>query len=599
MAIAIEKTFESRSQAFGKEGKILKEQFTWYSWARVLTFFIAVILIVVFAGEKSTVGVLITIAAWAVSFLLLLKQHLRIKWKKRFAEELSIINAEELLRLKGELKSFGGGDAYFDPSHYYYIDLDIFGKNSLFQLLNRTSTSSGEKQLAQWMSKPSVKGEILLRHQAVQELAPKIDWRQNFEAYGRAYQEEKGDTKDLLGWLKEENTTLGNRLYHAAIFIFPLLTVSSIVFSSIGIISMGIPLLLIFVNLGVLATVFNRAKAVYQKTVTSSKILKAYEKMILLIEDEPFESELLQSLKHQFVHDHQKASTALKQLQFILDNLHNRANMVYHIFNMAFLLDVIWLIKAEQWKERVKQDIEMWFEAISSFECLNSIAGFHFANPDYAFPEISDESFTIESKNLGHPLIKATARICNDFHFSGKGGICLITGSNMSGKSTFLRTVGINTVLALMGAPVCATEMRVSRLLVFTSMRTQDDLEESVSSFYAELKRLKQLLQTINRETPVLFMIDEVLKGTNSKDRHKGAISLIKQLNKAYAFGFVSTHDLELGKITEELEGIKNYSFNSEIVEDEIIFDYKLTDGLCKSFNATKLMQKMGIEIID
>ena len=599
MTTAVNQIFESRKQAFGEESAQLKKRFTWYSWIRVLAFFVAVVLIVVFAEQKSTVGILVTIAVWIISFLALLKQHLQVKWKKRFAEELSIINAEELLRLKGELRSFQPGDAYFDPSHHYHIDLDIFGKNSLFQLLNRTSTPNGEKQLAQWMSEPSVKGEIVLRNQAVQELSPKIEWRQDFEAYGRTYQEEKGDTRDLLGWLKEENTTLGNRFYHTAIFIFPLLTVLSIVLSSIGIIAMGIPLLMILINIGVLATVFNRAKVVYQKTVTSSKILKAYEKMILLIENEPFESELLQTLKNQFVHDHQKASAALKQLQFILDNLHNRANMIYHVFNMVFLLDVIWLIKAEQWKEKVKQDIGAWFEAISSFECLNSIAGFHFANPGYAFPEISEEDFTIESKNLGHPLIKAPSRICNDFYFSGKGGICLITGSNMSGKSTFLRTVGINAVLALMGAPVCASQMTISRLLVFTSMRTQDDLEESVSSFYAELKRLKQLLQTINQETPVLFMIDEVLKGTNSKDRHKGAISLIKQLNKAHAFGFVSTHDLELGKITEELEGIKNYSFNSEIVEDEIIFDYKLTDGLCKSFNATKLMQKMGIEIID
>jgi DNA mismatch repair ATPase MutS len=169
----------------------------------------------------------------------------------------------------------------------------------------------------------------------------------------------------------------------------------------------------------------------------------------------------------------------------------------------------------------------------------------------------------------------------------------------MSGKSTFLRTVGVNAVLALMGAPVCAKMLEISNLQVFTSMRTEDDLEESVSSFYAELKRLKQLLGSINSEIPVLFMIDEVLKGTNSEDRHKGASALIRQLNKAYAFGFVSTHDIELGKITNELQGVKNYSFNSLIEGDEIIFDYTLTEGICKSFNATKLMQLMGIEIIE
>ena len=308
---------------------------------------------------------------------------------------------------------------------------------------------------------------------------------------------------------------------------------------------------------------------------------------------------MLAELRKNFIHDNVKASSSLKELQLVLDGLNNRANMLYWVFNLVFLLDLYWLIKAEKWKEKTKADISQWFDSIGKIECLNSLAGFHFANPDFTFPKISSEPFTIEGTQVGHPLIKREKRVSNSFDFSGKGGICLITGSNMSGKSTFLRTVGVNAVLALMGAPVCAASLSISHLQVFTSMRTQDDLEESVSSFYAELKRLKQLLGSIDNETPILFMIDEVLKGTNSEDRHKGAIALIRQLNKAYAFGFVSTHDIELGKITNELQGIKNYSFNSIIKGDEIIFDYTLTKGICKSFNATKLMQKMGIEIIE
>ncbi|MFT6827261.1 MAG: DNA mismatch repair ATPase MutS [Roseivirga sp.] len=272
---------------------------------------------------------------------------------------------------------------------------------------------------------------------------------------------------------------------------------------------------------------------------------------------------------------------------------------MYHIFNFLFILDVYWLIRAERWKKRTQEDIGAWFEAIGEIEALNSLGAYHFSNSEFSFPTISETPFDIKATAMGHPMINPLKRVSNDFDFSGKGGICLITGSNMSGKSTFLRTVGVNSVLALMGAPVCAQSMQISKLQVFTSMRTQDDLEESVSSFYAELKRLKQLLGSINNELPTLFMVDEVLKGTNSEDRHTGATALIKQLNKAYAFGFVSTHDLTLGTITTELQGIKNYSFNSVIENDDIIFDYTLTPGICKSFNATKLMQKMGIEIID
>ena len=271
--------------------------------------------------------------------------------------------------------------------------------------------------------------------------------------------------------------------------------------------------------------------------------------------------------------------------------------MFYVVLDLLLLLDIFWYIKIVNWKNENSADIKAWFETIGEIDALSSVAGFTYSNPDFNFPSISNNHFDIEAVGLGHPLIKGGSRITNNFEFQGQGGICLITGSNMSGKSTFLRTVGVNCILGLMGAPVCATRMTVSPLNVFTSMRSQDDLEENVSSFYAELKRLKQLLASINDDIPVLFMIDEVLKGTNSKDRHKGALALIKQLNSAYAFGFVSTHDIELGTITNELKGVKNYSFNSEIIGDEIKFDYTLTPGICKSFNATKLMQKMGIDI--
>jgi DNA mismatch repair ATPase MutS len=271
--------------------------------------------------------------------------------------------------------------------------------------------------------------------------------------------------------------------------------------------------------------------------------------------------------------------------------------VLYQLLNAVLLLDIFWYLKINKWKEENEANLEEWFEVIGTIDTLMSIAGFAFSNPDYQYSEIADTPHTIRAEELGHPLINSNKRVSNNFDFSGKGGVCLITGSNMSGKSTFLRTVGINCVLGLMGAPVCAKSMQVGELKVFTSMRTQDDLEESVSSFYAELKRLKQLIGQIDEVRPTLFMIDEVLKGTNSDDRHKGATALIKQLNKTNAFGFVSTHDIVLGNMTNELAGVKNYSFNSTITGNEIHFNYKLTPGLCKSFNATKLMQLMGIEV--
>jgi len=230
-------------------------------------------------------------------------------------------------------------------------------------------------------------------------------------------------------------------------------------------------------------------------------------------------------------------------------------------------------------------------------EPLNSISAFAFANEKYIFPKVNEGAPIFSAEKLGHPLIPSKQRINNNFQLKGKGAIGVITGSNMSGKSTFLRTIGVNAVLAFAGAPVCADQLELSIFQVFTSMRTKDNLEENISSFYAELLRLKMLLQTINENRPVLFLLDEILKGTNSADRHIGAESLIIQLSQLNAFGLISTHDLKLGKLKLKTDKLRNYNFSSSIDGQEIIFDFKLRDGICRSTNASQLMAKIGIQI--
>ena len=595
----MKRLFQDRINQFENEYQKLKQKSLILSWVRVGLFMLSVVLITVFANIKETSGIVTTAILFVILFFYLLKRHIKIKKQLNFSQALLSVNEEELLRLEMKLSSLDDGTEFIKPLHEYHIDLDIFGKHSLFQLVNRTSTDFGREAIANWLSVPADKDEILLRQEGVREVAKLIDWRQNIQASGLAFKDDKADINPLLEWIKEPNNILGNRFYQFAIYLFPLIALTCITLSAIGLAPIGLPVLAIFINIGVLATVFNHANDVYKKTIFSNNVLKAYDSQISWIENQELSSTLMMKLKGQLRTDGKEASVVIRKLQFILDNLHNRANLMYHIFNFVFVLDIYWLIQAEKWKAKTKDDIEDWFAAIGEIEAINSIGAFYFSNPQSVFPIIKTQPFTIMATQMGHPLLNPEKRVNNDFDFSGKGGVCLITGSNMSGKSTFLRTVGVNSVLALMGAPVCADEMHISKLQVFTSMRTQDDLEESVSSFYAELKRLKQLLGSINSELPTLFMIDEVLKGTNSDDRHTGATALIRQLNKSYAFGFVSTHDLTLGQINTELQGIRNYSFNSVIENDDIIFDYALTPGLCKGFNATKLMQKMGIEIND
>ncbi len=594
---SIQITFEKRQAEFQKEASEAKSRYTSLSWARVLLFVFSLVIIVILVDDKNGEAAGIVLLAATTAYLGLLKTHSKLRFKMKLSAAMEQINSDEVKRLQNDLNGLQEGKKFYQSSHPYHEDLDIFGKHSLFQLLNRTSTFIGENILGQWLSNKAETKEILDRQESVKELSTDIEFRQQFQAYGMVGESVEIDHQPLLNWLKEDSEIRNTAFYKAALAIMPLATVGTIIISSLGYLQSGVPILLAFVNMGILAGLFNKVLAISKKTETGYKSLNSLRHHIDMIESVDFKSSQLKSLKSTVEHDNVKASKIIKELQLILDNLQNRANTLYIIFDVLLLLDLYWYIRVNVWKQKNQADIEKWFKTIGELDALISMAGFAYTNPDFAYPSISEKHFDIKASKLGHPLINAKNRVTNDFEFHGKGGICLVTGSNMSGKSTFLRTVGVNCTLGLMGAPVCAEEMTVSDLQVFTSMRSQDDLEENVSSFYAELKRLKQLLAYIDDKTPVLFMIDEVLKGTNSEDRHKGALALIKQLNQAYAFGFVSTHDIELGNITNELQGVKNYSFNSEIIGDEIKFDYTLTPGICKSFNATKLMQKMGIQI--
>lgn len=577
---------------------ILQRKYTFWSTIRVVFFIAALVLLLYFANDRNIELAIYTLVVFPILFAVLVKFHNKIAFRRKQVQNLLQINKDELKRQKNELKEFDTGREFQNPLHSYTTDLDIFGRHSIFQLLNRTTTTGARALLAKWLIKSTDGNAILQRQEAVKELHPKNEWRQEFQASGMHFQDEESNVNALLEWLAQPDLLRNKLLYQALQIIMSLVAITCLVgyfndFSVYYLIGA------LAVNSLILKTVFAAAKDTTEQTEMASKALKAYAVLIHKVEVTEFESVYLKDLKYVFNHADFKASKAIKMLDRILSNLESRANLFYWILNTMFLLDIIWLLRADKWKNQNKENASLWFEAINKFEAINSLAGFSFANPDYIFPGISEKEFELSATSLAHPLINSDERISNDFLMTEKGKIIIITGSNMSGKSTFLRTLGVNIVLALAGAPVCASKMNTSLLQVFTSMRTIDNLEESVSSFYAELKRLKQLLDLLEENNqPILFMLDEILKGTNSQDRHNGATSLIKQLSELKAFGLVSTHDLALGKLSTEMNNVENFSFNSIIEGDEIIFDYKLHDGICKSFNASKLMEKMGIKMV-
>jgi DNA mismatch repair ATPase MutS len=589
--------FEKRKVHFLKFENDLKKKSKRLSLIRISAFIGFVILVVQLAnlGEASAVWIVTT--SFVLLFIILLKWHNKIRKAALVQQALKEINENELKRIHLEINEFDDGMRFYDLQHPYHEDLDIFGKHSLYQLINRSATEEGSQKLADWLSNSADKATIEARQSSINELKDKLEFRQNFEASGRIKEQMKGSKEAFLAWLSSERKMKGKLIYQVILAIFPALMFALIIGASLGYLETGWPILIAFVNMAILGTVFNPLSEIGKQTENGYKSIGILEELIHLVEKEDFKDPLLHGLQEKMSAGGQSAAQTLGQLKFILDNIHNRANLMYVIFDILFLLDVYWLLRIDNWKQKNKLELQHWFDTLAEFDALNCLAGFAFSNQDFVMPSISEKPYQIDANEMGHPLIPKEKRVNNSFAFTGKGGICLITGSNMSGKSTFLRTLGVNMVLAQSGAPVCASTMSLSLSRVFTSMRTKDELEENVSSFYAELKRLKKLIESIDPDQPTLFMIDEVLKGTNSEDRHKGAISLIKQLNKADAFGLVSTHDLVLGSLANQLDGVKNYSFNSIIEGDEIIFDYTLTEGICKSFNATKLMQNMGIDI--
>ena len=596
MAQTPAEVFSEKKHNYSAQEATLSQKTSSIAIIRIAVFLTLTIAAIYLANERSFYAFGGIIVIFPFAFGAIVNWHNRIKLQLQKLKFLHSINITEERKLAYQLRGLPTKGLSAEEHHPYAIDLDILGENSLFQLLDRTSLDIGAQKLAEWLLHPAAKTEIEERQQAVGELDAQIEWRQELQANG-LFASDKQDISGLQSWLKEDFQFLSRKIWISISRVFPVLSLVNIIAVILGFWTWQFLIGTLLINGLLLRPWLRTLLDIHKATELSLKPLAAMERMILQIEDTSFQSKKLKCLQNHFSGSNTKASKAIGQLKKHLDFFDNRSNAIYHLFNALFLVDLWILSNTEKWKQRYQNEIDHWLEALAEFEAINSLSGFSFAHPDYSCPKIIDQKFELNGTTIGHPLIPKDKRITNDFEIFDDGAVALITGSNMSGKSTFLRTIGLNAVLSFVGAPVCAHTFTISRIDIFTSMRTQDNLEESVSSFYAELRRLKQLIDQLKRGTPTLFLLDEILKGTNSEDRHKGAVGLIHQLSKLKAFGLVSTHDLALSKMASDSPQITNYSFNSIIEDRQIFFDYRLTDGPCKSFNASQLMKNMGIEV--
>ncbi|MGD9992439.1 MAG: hypothetical protein AB7S69_04000 [Salinivirgaceae bacterium] len=533
-----------------------------------------------------------------VLFFVLLKWHKRIEDKRDFLKQLCDINQQELDSLQGNYQSFPAGDAFVDHSHPYSYDMDLFGSGSLFQYLNRTISIGGEKKLARWLSQTPLPTVSIIKHQqAIHELAPQIDLRQHFRAYGSLIKTDETEDQFIKNWLQLPSFFDYKKWAAVYLWLVPILNLSLIGLAIGGVFPGILVLYLILANLALVGSKFKRFNKAYVLLNKSHNSLKKMLQLLRLSESVQAEAPLLKELKADLFHRGIPASKQIQQLTKLLDALDNRNNLIVGlILNSLLLWDWNLLFRIERWQKSHQPDYEKWQETLSYFDALYSLAGFAFNHPDYIYAELSQADFEFEAQQIGHPLLPAQVRICNDFSLNQSPRYAIITGANMAGKSTFLRTIATNLVLAGCGAPVCAKQLRFTPLPLHSSMRAEDSLMKNESYFFAELKRLQRITQELDKGEKLFIILDEILRGTNSEDKRKGSIGFVKKITSKQAYGLVATHDLELARLAEQQPDIfKALCFEVAIKNNELQFDYKLQPGLTKNMNASFLMKQMGI----
>ena len=559
----------------------------------------AIIAALYFIWPAGKIYAIITAVIILIAFVQLILADLKNKKAIEHTKNLIAVNESELKALEHNYYHFEEGASLMPKEHPYANDLDIFGRASLFQYFNRTTSEMGSQNLAEWLLYPANKETVLLRQQAVKELTQKGEWRQQLQAYGKEKKITGATSQRLQEWLLQPNTFIENAVWQVARFVLPAALITIILLNIFDVVDNYTRN---YFLLGAAFVAFFISRKISSLHAQVSKIageMDVLEDSVRLIENIDFAAPLLQQLQSVYKTGSANTSGEIRKLKKILERLDLRLNPVVFIpLDIIFQWDLQQGIALEKWKKRNRQNITAWFSSLAQFETLNSFAIINFNNPEWSFPALHDEHFYIAGKNIGHPLINKSKRVNNPINIDNKGEIMLITGSNMAGKSTYLRSIGINVVLTMAGAPVCADSFTISPVQLISSMRIADNLEESTSTFYAELKKLKAVIDRVNAGEKIFILLDEILRGTNSLDRHTGSAALIKQLIKHEAAAIIATHDVELAKLQENYPAsILNYHFDVQVDNEELYFDYQLKPGVCTSLNASILMKKIGIEL--
>jgi ABC-type multidrug transport system fused ATPase/permease subunit len=565
-------------------------------------------LIAVFVGSEPVLAGALAFASF-VAFVAFVAWHGRILAREDAASRAAAVNSDAVLRATGRFRELvEDGQRFQALEHPYADDLDLFGKGSLYQRVAVAHTRFGEDALARFLREPASPAVIERRQAAVRALAPELDRRQHFEALSfavgsgaqRDTQKKRPvpDPARLIEWAESRTGVSSDAIATWGARLVPLVTLAGFVLWTRGA-PPFVMLAALLVHFYLLFRASQHTSRAFTACSSTEGAFRSYGPMLRLVETLALDAELLAELKARLVAGGNPPSTAMARLERILGWFELRHNgLVYPIVNLVTLWDIHCTLALERWREGVRSAIADWFAVLGEVEALSSLAGLAHDEPDFCFPEVRANGPLFVAEALGHPLIPSERRVTNDVSLETKGKALLVTGSNMSGKSTLLRAMGLGAVLAFAGGPACARSLRLSPLKIRTSVRVSDSLERGVSHFLAEVKKLSLVLEANDDEKPVFFLLDEILHGTNSRERQIGARWLLAELIRRGAVGAVSTHDEELCRLTPELMShVRLVHFRETVEGGKMTFDFKLREGPVKAGNALRVMQLAGLDV--
>lgn len=589
--------YQSRISQFEKSVSKQKTRLSKIMYGRILSF-AALITVIFLSIYLNNLNLLFLCILPVIAFAILIKKNAQEKTKLLLLENILSINHQEIACIQGDYSSFDNGKEFMDTQHTYSHDLDLFGDNSLFQFLNRTTSNPSKRNLAKLLNHFETNPQEIAQKQAsVKELTDRITWRQDFRANGLLFQSNEDEIEQLMEWNPESIPLIKNeKTKQLVLWGIPLFMIGSLLATSFALIPASLFALFIIIPLGIVGRHLKTINQQHAKLSRYVSVLNQHNKLSSFIEEENFSSEKLISLKQSLLQNNKSASEEIKKLAVIAQQLDNRSNPIFAILmNALFLWDLQYVSQLKKWLSVNSNELTNWFNAVYEMELYCSLANYSYNHPNYVSPILSEHT-PLKTLGLAHPLLLSSNRVENNFNLESLQEFVIITGANMAGKSTFLRAVGVNLILAMTGAPVCASEFTFKPLSLFSSMRTSDSLSDNESYFYSELKRLQLIVTKLKKGEQLFIILDEILKGTNSKDKAEGSKKFVSQLMQYQTSGIIATHDLSLCTIQENFpDQIQTHYFDVEIEADNLIFDYTLKPGICSNMNAEFLMKKMGI----